>query len=92
MAVTYNLNVSRLGSSDSFSVGAIITDDTKPIGHQTESVAIFGKLDTPERKQQVINELKRQYEAEKQKVIDDAATIGTLGDEIKTAVETWESK
>lgn len=49
-------------------------------------------IDTPERKQQVIGDLKRQYKAEKRKVIDDATIIGTLANEIKTAAESWEAK
>ena len=53
MAITYNLSVNRLGSSDSFAVSATITDDTKPVGHQTEGVSIWGKLDTPEQRQAV---------------------------------------
>ncbi len=61
MAITYNLNVNRLGASDSFSIGATITDDTKPVGHQTETVAIWGKLDTPERQQAVWDAINIQY-------------------------------
>ena len=61
MAITYNLNVSRLGSSDSFAISATITDDTSPVGHQTESVTIWGKLDTPERRQAVWDGINIQY-------------------------------
>ena len=49
-------------------------------------------IDTSERKQQVIDELKRQYEAEKKKIIDNAAIIGTFDTEIITATESWEAK
>lgn len=49
-------------------------------------------IDTPERKQQVIGELERQYHVEKQKAKDNASIVGTLSDSIKTAAEGWEAK
>jgi len=49
-------------------------------------------IDTTERKQQVINELRRQYDVEKQKETNDAEIIGTLEDDIKTTVQSWEVK
>jgi len=61
MAITYNLSVSRLGSSSSFTISATITDDTKPVGHQTESVSIAGKLGTPEQKQAIWEGIQAEY-------------------------------
>jgi len=58
-----------------------------------ESYSVLDALiDTSERKQQVFDELKRQYQKKKQDDLDDAETIGTLGDDIIVAVENWESK
>lgn len=53
MAITYNFNINRIGASDSFTISATITDDTKPAEHQTENVSVSGKLGTPEQKQAV---------------------------------------
>lgn len=63
MAITYTVRISELGAgSGNYSVGAVIRDDTKPIDHQTESVSVASaKLDTPERKKAVWDNLKSQY-------------------------------
>jgi len=61
MAVTYNFSVNRIGSSDSFSIGATITDDTRPAGHQTENVSIAGKLGTPEQKKGAWDGIQAEY-------------------------------
>ncbi len=61
MSVTYNYSISRIGSSDSFSVSATITDDTRSAGHQTESVSIAGKLGTPEQKQGAWDGIQAEY-------------------------------
>ena len=64
MAVTWNVNVVELGrGSGNYSVSAIVHDDTKPVGYQDENVSVSsGKLDTPEHKKQVWDELYRQYQ------------------------------
>ena len=49
-------------------------------------------IDTPELKQQVIKELKRQYQEQKAKATVDAAIIGTLKDDITSDIVTWEAK
>lgn len=61
MAITYNFNIKRVGSSNSFSIGATITDDTRPVGHQTEIVSVAGKLGTPEQKQGVWDGIQAGY-------------------------------
>jgi len=63
MAITYTIRVNKLGvNSGNYSVSAEVKDDTKPIGHQTETVGVISaKLDTPERKKAVWDNLKSQY-------------------------------
>ena len=61
MAIAYNYNINRVGLSDSFSISATITDDTRPAGHQTESVSIAGKLGTPEQKQGAWDGIQAEY-------------------------------
>ena len=67
-------------------------DDTDP-----ENIKVLNRcaildalINTPELKQQVIKELKRQYQEQKAKVTVDAAIIGTLKDDITSAIVTWE--
>ena len=68
-------------------------DDTDP-----ENIKVLNRcsildalINTPELKQQVIKELKRQYQEQKAKVTVDAAIIGTLKDDINIAIVTWEA-
>ena len=49
-------------------------------------------IDTPERKQQVFDELERQYHEQKQRDVAEANIIGTLADDITAAVPSWEAK
>ena len=67
-------------------------DDTDP-----ENIKVLNRcsvldalINTPELKQQVIKELKRQYQEQKAKVTVDAAIIGTLKDASTSAIVTWE--
>ena len=67
-------------------------DDTDP-----ENIKVLNRcsildalIDTPELKQQVIKELKRQYQEQKSKVDIDATIIGTLKDDISVAIVDWE--
>jgi len=69
-------------------------DDADP-----ESIKVlksFSVLDaligTPVLKKQVLDELKRQYYAQKQRKIDDAKTVGTLAEDIVVAAENWEAE
>ena len=48
-------------------------------------------IDTPELKQQVIKELKRQYQEQEAKATVDAAIIGTLKGDITSAIGMWEA-
>ncbi len=62
MAITWDVKVNEIGNSNSFSINATITDDTKSVGNQVETAAILSaKMDTPERKKQVWDGLKKQY-------------------------------
>jgi len=61
MAISYSFNISRVGSSDSFNINALVIDDTKPVGHQTESVSVSGKLGTPEQKQGAWDDIQTEY-------------------------------
>lgn len=63
-------------------------DDIKIIKIFSVSDAL---IDTPERKQQVIDELERQFHAEKQRKIDEDKIIGSLADDITIAVVGWEA-
>ena len=78
MAITYTLSVRRQGTSDSFSINATITDDTKMPEYQTESITIWGKLDTPERRQAVWDGIKIGYLA-KVAATEIIATLETEG-------------
>ena len=69
-------------------------DDTDP-----ENIKVLNRcsildalINTIKLKQQVIKELKRQYQEQKAKVTVDAAIIGTLKDDITSAIVTWEAK
>lgn len=85
MAITYTLNVNRLGMSDSFSISATITDDTKPVGHQTESVSVLGgRFDTPENKQHVWDTIQAEY---LRKIVE-SKFVSALETEGKSYLET----
>jgi len=49
-------------------------------------------VDTPERRQQVLDELERQYNEEKQNVDAKASIVGTLAEDIIVAAASWEDK
>ena len=69
-------------------------DDTDP-----ENIKVLNRcsildalINTIKLKQQVITELKRQYQEQKAKITVDAAIIGTLKDDISVAIVAWETK
>ena len=66
-------------------------DDTDPENVKVlNTVTVLDALiNTPELKLQVLTELKRQYLAQKKKVIDDAAIIGAFGTEVDNDVKIW---
>ena len=84
MAITWTLRINKIGSSDSFSVSATVKDDTKSVGNQEEIVSVLSaKMDTPERKKAVWDNLKAQYLAKVSKT--DVTTV--MEDDGKTYLE-----
>lgn len=85
MAITYTVKISELGqNSGNYSVTAEVTDDTKPVAHQTKTVQVLSaKLDTVERKKAVWDNLKTQY-LEK---IGKADVVSALESEAKEYLE-----
>ena len=67
-------------------------DDTDPekIKILNTCTVLDALINTDKLKQQVTTELKRQYEEQKQKVINDAEIIGTLGDDLDTLIVEME--
>jgi len=66
-------------------------DDTDPANVKTLNTCSVSDalINTPELRQQVLLELKRQYQSQKQKVIDDAAIAGAFDAEIVADVKMW---
>lgn len=85
MAITWNVKINELGSgSGNYSVAAEVTDDTKPVDHQTETVSVSScKFSTVAQKNAVYAELKSQYQTK----IDKTAVISALESDAKTALE-----
>lgn len=81
MAISWKFNIHQLGKANNYNISAKVTDDTKPIDSQTETVALQGKFETPEEKTKVYGWLKEQY---KRKV---AATNAKVDLETKAKVE-----
>jgi len=95
MAITWDVKITVLNPErKNVSVVLEQIDDADPENIKVlKSFSVLDALiDTTERKQQVINELRRQYDVEKQKETNDAEIIGTLEDDIKTTVQSWEVK
>ena len=67
-------------------------DDTDPekIKFLNTCTVLDALINTPELKQQVVTELKRQYEEQKQKAIDEAAIIGTFEDDLDAVIVEME--
>lgn len=84
MAISYSFSISRVGSSNSFNINALVTDDTKPVGHQTENVSVSGKLGTPEQKQAAWDGIQAEY----LRKIAESGIISALEIEGKTYLET----
>jgi len=61
MAISWKFNISEIGSSGNYNISADVTDDTKVVGHQTESVSIQGRLDNQAQKEANFTALKEQY-------------------------------
>jgi hypothetical protein len=95
MAITWRIKISVL-SQKRKNVSVILEQidniDLKNIKVLKTFRVLDALIDTPEQKQQIFTELKRQYRADKQKEIDDATIIGTLGEDIVNAAKIWEIK
>lgn len=61
MAISWKFNISPIGKANNYNVSAEVTDDTKPVVSQIETVSIQGKFETPEEKAKVYGWLKEQY-------------------------------
>jgi len=61
MAISWKFSISEIGNSGSYNISAVVTDDSKILEYQTESVSVQGKFDTPERKAAVYKLLKEIY-------------------------------
>ena len=83
MAITWNVSVSKIGHSGSYNVSATVTDDTKPLAHQTQSMSVQGKMDTPEQKAGIYAALKAEY----LKRVAEVDALAILESEAKTALE-----
>lgn len=84
MAISWKVSVSEQGNnSGNYSVSAKVTDDTKPIDHQNESVSVVGRMDTEEQKKGLLDALKQQYQLKVIKV--DALAL--IESESKTYLE-----
>ena len=83
MAISWKFSISEVGQSGNFSISAEVTDDTKVVDHQTETVAIQGRMDNQQQKEANFNALKQQY-ADKVAKVD---VISALEAEAKAFVE-----
>ncbi|KKK72085.1 hypothetical protein LCGC14_2907420 [marine sediment metagenome] len=91
MAITWKKKITVLDvKRGNVSVTLTRVDDTDP---QQIKTSIFTVLDalinTPKLRRQVLDELKRQYQAQKKKVVDDAVVIGTFDKEVDDDVKVW---
>jgi hypothetical protein len=62
MAIIWKFNINQVGNGNNYNISATVTDDTKPVDFQEESVSLQGKFETPEEKAKVYGWLKDQYE------------------------------
>lgn len=95
MAITWRTKISVLDSKRgnvSVTLERIDNADLENIKVLNSYSVLDALIDTPERKQQVFDELERQYYAQKQKEIKEVAIIGTLAEDVKAVAETWETK
>jgi len=83
MAISWKFSISEVGQSGNFSISAEVTDDTKVVDHQTETVSIQGRMDNQQQKEANFNALKQQY-ADKVAKVD---VISALEAEAKAFVE-----
>jgi len=83
MAISWKFRISEVGQSGNYNISAEVTDDTKPVDHQTETVSIQGRLDSTQQKKANFTALKEQYLA-KVAAVD---VIAALEAEAKTFVE-----
>jgi len=93
MAITWEKRITVLDEKrGNVAVTLNRIDDTNPenIKVLNSCTILDALINTPELKQQVVTELKRQYEEQKQKAIDDAAIIGTFGDDLDAAIVEME--
>ena len=96
MAITWRTKISILDvkrGNVSVSLEKVDEDDTDPTDIKTTVLnkcsILDGLINTPELKQQVINELKRQYQEQEKKKKNDAAIIGTFDTDISNVAKTW---
>jgi len=61
MAISWKFSISEIGNSGSHNVSAVVTDDSKVLEYQKETVSVQGKYDTPEHKEAIYKTLKEQY-------------------------------
>ncbi len=97
MAITWEKKITVLDvkrGNVSVTLTRVDIDDTDPTDIKRKVLNTCSVLDaiinTPELKQQVTVELKRQYVAQKRKVIDDAAIVGTFNDDLDAAIANME--
>lgn len=93
MAITWRNKVSVLDKKrGNVSVTLEQVDDTDPENIKVlKSFSVSDALiNTPERKKQVLDELKRQYHEKKQIDADKAEIIGTFTNDVNAAVQSWE--
>lgn len=84
MAITWNVTISERGvNSGNYVLGATVTDDTKPVGRQTENVSVEGRMDTEEQKEALYAAMTQMYQAQATRT----AALATLEAEAKTALE-----
>lgn len=84
MAVTWTVTINELGAnSGNYSVAALVTDDTKPVGRQTENVSVQGRMDNQAQKDALYASLKSMYLAAAAKT----AALATMEADAKTALE-----
>lgn len=84
MAISWKVSISEIGGGfGNYSISAEVTDDTKPVDHQTETVSVQGRMDNQQQKEANFDSLKAQYLAK----VSKADTVSVLETEAKTYLE-----
>ncbi len=95
MAIKWNTKVNVLDiKRGNVSVTLQQVDDTDPDNVKVlKTFSVLDALiDTDVHKQQVFDELERQYNVDKQDAVTKIGIIGTLTDDVTAAANTWEAK